>query len=202
MTPVRTSRAIKPEESSGPSGNCAFSPRSALVAAASGPDPESDRRSHASGERQKNSNTCTFHDRISDLESVRIMGPVPISVARLPDVTLPVWRQPVSMIENFVLAAKNEDGGRGLDTVIARSMNNKKSEPHHLPARVRFVVLTRDLRRKKFWPSEIDGANLFLLLLLSFQLSFFLWSTLGFFLLFPSAFIFASLVTHICFSVI
>ncbi len=46
-----------------------------------------------------------------------------------------------------------------------------------------------------------DGAYVFILLFLS-QLSFFLWSTLRLFLLFPSAFIFTSLITHICFSVI
>ncbi len=48
---------------------------------------------------------------------------------------------------------------------------------------------------------ELDGAYLFILLF-SFQFSFFLWTTLGFFLLFPFAFIFTSLITHICFSVI
>jgi len=44
-----------------------------------------------------------------------------------------------------------------------------------------------------------NGAYLFILLF-SFQLSFFLWSTLGLFLLFPFAFIFTSLIAHICFS--
>ena len=44
-------------------------------------------------------------------------------------------------------------------------------------------------------------AYLFILLFF-FLFSFFLWSKLGLFLLFPFAFIFASLVTHICFSVI
>jgi len=48
---------------------------------------------------------------------------------------------------------------------------------------------------------ELDSACLFVLLF-SFQFSFFLWTTLGLFLLFPSAFIFTSLITHICFSVI
>ena len=42
----------------------------------------------------------------------------------------------------------------------------------------------------------------FIPLLLSFQLSFFLWTTLSLFLLFLSAFIFASPITHIGFSVI
>jgi len=42
----------------------------------------------------------------------------------------------------------------------------------------------------------------FIPLLLSFQLSFFLWTTLSLFLLFLSAFIFASLIAHIRFSVI
>ena len=46
-----------------------------------------------------------------------------------------------------------------------------------------------------------SGASLFILLVL-FQFSFFLWSKLGLFLLFPFAFIFTSLITHICFSVI
>ena len=45
------------------------------------------------------------------------------------------------------------------------------------------------------------GAYLFLLLF-PFQLSFFLGAKQGLFLLFPFAFIFTSLVTHICFSVI
>ena len=45
------------------------------------------------------------------------------------------------------------------------------------------------------------GANLFILLFL-FQFSFFLCAELGLFLLFPFAFIFTSLVTHICFSVL
>ena len=39
-------------------------------------------------------------------------------------------------------------------------------------------------------------------LLLFFQLSFFLWTTLSLFLLFLSAFIFLSLIAHIGFSVI
>ena len=42
----------------------------------------------------------------------------------------------------------------------------------------------------------------FIPLLLSFQLSFLLWTTLSLFLLFLSAFIFASPITHIGFSVI
>ena len=46
-----------------------------------------------------------------------------------------------------------------------------------------------------------NGANLFVPLFF-FQLSFFRWTTLGFFLLFPFAFVSLSLVTHICFSVI
>ena len=46
-----------------------------------------------------------------------------------------------------------------------------------------------------------NGAYLFILLF-SFQFSFFLWTTLGLFLLFPFAFIFTSHITHICFSVI
>ncbi len=46
-----------------------------------------------------------------------------------------------------------------------------------------------------------NGASLFILLVL-FQFPLFLWSKLGLFLLFPFAFIFTSLITHICFSVI
>jgi hypothetical protein len=38
------------------------------------------------------------------------------------------------------------------------------------------------------------------ILLFFFQPSFFLWTMLGFFLLFPSSFILFSLITHICFS--
>lgn len=45
------------------------------------------------------------------------------------------------------------------------------------------------------------GADLFLLLF-PFQLSLFLGAKQGLFLLFPFAFIFTSLITHICFSVI
>ncbi len=51
------------------------------------------------------------------------------------------------------------------------------------------------------YPHESQQNDL-LILLFSFQFSFFLWTTLGFFLLFPFAFIFTSLITHICFSVI
>ena len=40
------------------------------------------------------------------------------------------------------------------------------------------------------------------ILLFFFQLSFFLWTKLGLFLLFLFAFIFTSLITHICFPVI
>ena len=46
---------------------------------------------------------------------------------------------------------------------------------------------------------ELDGAYLFILLFF-FQFSLFLWTKLGLFLLFPFAFIFTSLITHICFS--
>jgi len=48
----------------------------------------------------------------------------------------------------------------------------------------------------------LHKAGCFIPLLLSFQLSFFLWTTLSLFLLFPSAFIFTSLIAHIGFSVI
>jgi len=46
-----------------------------------------------------------------------------------------------------------------------------------------------------------NGAYLFILLLFS-QFSFFLWGTLGLFLLFSFAFVFASPITHVFFSVI
>ena len=46
-----------------------------------------------------------------------------------------------------------------------------------------------------------NDARLFVFLFF-FQSSFFLWTKLGLFLLFPFAFIFTSLITHICFSVI
>ena len=45
------------------------------------------------------------------------------------------------------------------------------------------------------------GVYLFILLF-SFQFSFFLVGKLGLFLLFPFTFIFTSLITHVCFSVI
>ena len=45
------------------------------------------------------------------------------------------------------------------------------------------------------------SACLFILLFL-FQFSFFLWAELGLFLLFSFAFVFASLITHVCFSVV
>jgi len=48
---------------------------------------------------------------------------------------------------------------------------------------------------------ELDGAYLFILFIF-FQFSFFLWTKLSLFLVFPFAFIFTSLITHICFSVI
>ncbi len=41
-----------------------------------------------------------------------------------------------------------------------------------------------------------------LFLLIFFYFSFFLWINVGLFLLFPFAFIFFSLVTHICFSLL
>lgn len=48
---------------------------------------------------------------------------------------------------------------------------------------------------------ELDGAHLSTLLFL-LQFSFFLWTELGLLLLFPFAFVFTSLVTHICLSMI
>ena len=52
------------------------------------------------------------------------------------------------------------------------------------------------------WNLTLHKGASFFVLLLSFQLSFFLWSTLSLFLFFLSAFIFASLIAHIGFSVI
>ena len=57
------------------------------------------------------------------------------------------------------------------------------------------------LKDEQLGISNDNGAYSFLLLFV-FQFSFFLWTKLGFFLLFPFAFIFTSLITHICFSVI
>ncbi len=63
-----------------------------------------------------------------------------------------------------------------------------------------FVVFIRQLHCN--WKlTAHNGAYLFVLLFF-FQFSFFLCSKLGLFLLFPFAFIFTSLTTHICFSVI
>ena len=45
-----------------------------------------------------------------------------------------------------------------------------------------------------------DSTGYLFILLFFFQPSFFLWIKLGLFLLFPSAFILFSLITHICFS--
>jgi hypothetical protein len=56
-------------------------------------------------------------------------------------------------------------------------------------------------QRQVIGPAQIDGAYLFILLIF-FLFSFFLLSQLGLFLLFPFAFIFTSLITHIYFSVI
>ena len=57
------------------------------------------------------------------------------------------------------------------------------------------------LKDEQLCVSNDNGAYLFILLFV-FQFSFFLWTKLGLFLLFPFAFIFTSLITHICFSVI
>jgi len=47
--------------------------------------------------------------------------------------------------------------------------------------------------------SSSDSTRHLFILLFFFQSSFFLWSKLGLFLLFPFAFILFSLITHICF---
>ena len=50
--------------------------------------------------------------------------------------------------------------------------------------------------------TALNGACLFVFLLLLFEFSLLLWSELGLFLLFPFAFIFTPLITHICFSMV
>jgi len=50
--------------------------------------------------------------------------------------------------------------------------------------------------------SSPDSTGHLFILLFFFQSSFFLWIKLGLFLLFPSAFILFSLITHICFSLL
>jgi len=60
-----------------------------------------------------------------------------------------------------------------------------------------FFLCTNLLHQRR---SVHNGAHLFILLF-SFQFTFFLWRKLGFFLLFPFAFIFTSLITHSCISV-
>jgi hypothetical protein len=75
------------------------------------------------------------------------------------------------------------------------SLNRQEKAPPRLG-----VVFIKQLRCN--WNLTVhDGAYLFILLF-SFQFSFLLWSKLGLFLLFPFAFVFTSLITHICFSVI
>ncbi len=51
------------------------------------------------------------------------------------------------------------------------------------------------------WNFTVHNGALLLVLLFFLQFSFLLWTKLGLFLFFPFAFIFASLITHICFSV-
>jgi hypothetical protein len=52
------------------------------------------------------------------------------------------------------------------------------------------------------WNLTVQNGAYLLILLFSFQLSFFLWSTLSLFLMFSFVFVFTSLITHICFSTI
>ena len=77
------------------------------------------------------------------------------------------------------------------------------------PIRLRADLLRRRCRRDAGAPSmrlDEEGKkrvrHLLVLLLFSFIFSLFLWSPLGLFLFFPSAFIFTSLITHVCSSVI
>jgi len=72
--------------------------------------------------------------------------------------------------------------------------------PRERNERTSFEVFTKQLLCN--WNLTLHKGGCFILLLLSFQLSFFLWTTLSLFLLFPSAFIFASLIAQIGFSVI
>ena len=74
------------------------------------------------------------------------------------------------------------------------------SGPRERDERASFEVFTKQLRCN--WNLTLHKGVCFFILLLSFQLSFFLWTTLSLFLLFLSAFIFASLSAHIGFSVI
>ncbi len=72
--------------------------------------------------------------------------------------------------------------------------------PRERNERTSFEVFTKQLRCN--WNLTLHKGGCFIPLLLSFQLSFLLWTTLSLFLLFPSTFISASLITHIGFSVI
>ncbi len=63
------------------------------------------------------------------------------------------------------------------------------------------ILWTRPAENPYVRTSVHNSAHLFILLV-PFQLSFFFWAKLGLFLLFSFAFIFASLITHICVSVI
>ncbi len=81
--------------------------------------------------------------------------------------------------------------GRGLLSLQRPRVRNERTS---------FEVFTKQLRCN--WNLMLHKGARFFILLLSFQLSFFLRTTLSLFLLFPSAFIFASLIAHIGFSVI
>ena len=59
------------------------------------------------------------------------------------------------------------------------------------------------IRKRSFAPTitnDRNGTGYLVIVLFFFQFSFFLWTKLGLFLVFPFAFIPFSLITHICFS--
>ena len=72
--------------------------------------------------------------------------------------------------------------------------------PGECSERTTFEVFIKQLRCN--WNLAGHNGACRFILLFSFQFSFFLWTTLSLFLLFLSAFIFTSLITHVCFSVI
>ncbi len=99
-------------------------------------------------------------------------------------------------------AAISQQTGSPLRNGAARTGRGLLSlqRPRERNERTSFEVFTKQLRCN--WNLTLHKGGCFILLLLSFQLSFFLWTTLSLFLLFLSAFIFASLIAHIRISVI
>ena len=99
-------------------------------------------------------------------------------------------------------AAISQQTGSPLRNGAARTGRGLLSlqRPRERNERTSFEVFTKQLLCN--WNLTLHKGGCFILLLLSFQLSFFLWTTLSLFLLFLSDFIFASLIAHIGFSVI